>query len=166
MEKHSKLVGHTKLRRVPVLSLWTVIWSSLLYKMNSGSFSYTCLIYLFLFHLPFLYRESKKKKKKNLECEKMGGAYKYQNTPCVSSCLENARVGRNTAASSSFSIRASTAAADTPHRWVLLKKSHCSLGSCGVFLSAWGHELDGKISVGSLVTPLVSWLTLDRPCLS
>uniref|UniRef100_A0A4W2C1T9 Beta-defensin n=1 Tax=Bos indicus x Bos taurus TaxID=30522 RepID=A0A4W2C1T9_BOBOX len=45
--------------------------------MNSGSFSYTCLIYLFLFHLPFLYRESKKE---NLECEKMGGACKYQNT--------------------------------------------------------------------------------------
>ena len=62
MEKHSKLVGHTKLRRVPVLSLWTVIWSSLLYKMNSGSFSYTCLIYLFLFHLSFLYRERKKEK--------------------------------------------------------------------------------------------------------
>ena len=62
MEKHSKLVGHTKSRRVPVVSLWTVIWISLLYKMNSGSFSYTCLIYLFLFHLAFLYMESKKEK--------------------------------------------------------------------------------------------------------
>lgn len=84
----------------------------------------------------------------------------------VSSCLENARVRRNTAAESSFSIGASIAAADTPHGWVLFKKRHCSLRSCEVFLSAWHHELDGKISVGSLATPLVSWLTLDRPWLS
>ena len=56
-----------------------------------------------------------KAKKKNLECEKMGGACKYQNTPGVLSCLENAGVGRNTAAASSFTMGASTAAADTPH---------------------------------------------------
>ena len=52
---------------------------------------------------------------KNLECEKMGGACKYQNTPGVLSCLENARVGTNTAAASSFTMGAFTAAADTPH---------------------------------------------------
>ena len=110
--KHFKLVGHTKSRRVPVVSLWTVIWSSLLYKMNSGSFSYTCLIYCFFFTSPSFIGKGKKK---NHECEKMSGACKYQNTPSVSSFLENASVRRNTAAESSFSIGASTAAQDIPH---------------------------------------------------
>ena len=163
MEKHSKLVGHTKLRRVPVVSLWTVMWSSLLYKMNSGSFSYTShLLVSFSPPLPLQGKE----KWKTLNVIKSVVPASIRTPMSVSSCLENARVGRNTAAESSFSIGASSAAQDTPHSWVLFKKTHCSFGSCGVFLSAWGHELDGKISVGSLVTPLVSWLTLDRPCLS
>jgi len=162
VEKHSKLVGHTKPRRIPVVSLWTVIWSSLLYKMNSGSFSYICLIYLFFFHLPFLYRERKKEK-----------PWMWENGWClqVSEHLWVCHPAWRMQESEETLLQSLVSALEhpqqqEPHHWVLFKKSHCSLGSCGVFLSAWGHELDGKISVGSLVTPLISWLTLDRPCLS
>ena len=69
---------------------------------------------MFVFHLLFLYRERKKKKTLNVIKSVVPASIR---TPMgVSSCLENARVRRNTAAESSFSIGASTAAADTPHR--------------------------------------------------
>ncbi|MXQ99778.1 hypothetical protein E5288_WYG020312 [Bos mutus] len=56
-----------------------------------------------------------RKKRKTLNVIKSMVPASIRTPMGVSSCLENARVRRNTAASSSFSIGVSTAAADTPH---------------------------------------------------
>ncbi|MXQ99079.1 hypothetical protein E5288_WYG003702 [Bos mutus] len=57
-----------------------------------------------------------KEKRKTLNVRKWVVPASIRTLMGVSSCLENAGVGRNTVAESSFSIGASTAAGDTPHR--------------------------------------------------
>ncbi|MXQ99080.1 hypothetical protein E5288_WYG003699 [Bos mutus] len=56
-----------------------------------------------------------KAKKKTLNVRKWVVPASIRTPMGLSSCLENARVGRNTAAESSFSIGASSAAQDTPY---------------------------------------------------
>ncbi|MXQ99074.1 hypothetical protein E5288_WYG003705 [Bos mutus] len=66
--------------------------------------------------MPELDNIGARKKRKTLNVIKSMVPASIRTPMGVSSCLENARVRRNTAASSSFSIGVSTAAADTPHR--------------------------------------------------
>ena len=120
---------------MPVASLWTCHLESLLYKMNSGSSVYTCLIYLFLFHLPFLHRERKKEQPWMWE---NGWCLQVSEHPRVRHPAWRMQESEETLLPSLAQHRASTATRDSPRHGGLFNKSRCSLRSHGSF---WVHEV-------------------------